>query len=115
MVSRITQDMRGYTYLRGYKTTAQKLELTEKVYNQPVPDESMTVMQKSKTLIFQVHVRLLVRFMFRFRHMFPKLPKENLGKPMTLLSQRVLFRELVHTFVLILVKMPASVADSMRP
>ena len=37
MVSRITQDMRGYTYLRGYKTTAQKLELTEKVYNSTLP------------------------------------------------------------------------------
>ena len=37
MTSRFTQDMRGYTYLRGYKTTAQKLNVNEKIYNPTLP------------------------------------------------------------------------------
>lgn len=39
MVSRISQDNRGYTYLKGYKTTAQKLNVKEKVYNSQLPTD----------------------------------------------------------------------------
>ncbi len=43
MTSRITQDLRGYSYLKGFKTTAQTLKIDEKVYNSQLPnDESRT-------------------------------------------------------------------------
>lgn len=35
--TRITQDLRGYTMLRGFKTTANRLVVKEKVYNPQLP------------------------------------------------------------------------------